>query len=394
MVVDHTSTRSRRSHTFSWRDAALSLSNVRRSLAMLLIAGVCAGPMATVAHAQFDTLPNEVTSATSALSGEQAAAVKSYAQKYVDQLTVEGEGDSADQAKRLLVEPLNRMSVTPSFRLEYARALSEKLRAMSQDGKAENAIRALFIAGDLATETSIAIAESQLTAKDDGTRAAAAVAMRRTFEAVKRFDPAISTARLATSLDAVGNALRKEADPQIYRELSRAVSAAMQIDRAGHENVRNKAAAVLSDALGARLRELEGAIPETQTAYALVGAATDLRSVLGQEGQLGAEGAKAAAGFAGDLLVNISKVIKKGGLSTSKAEEDPSRALAVQMSLLAEQIITLASARTSAAGAAVNLSNFLRSGEVNDDAKFTLGLNEVVDRLTKAPFSHPADRFK
>jgi hypothetical protein len=392
MVVDHLSTRFLSSH------ATRTMSGVRRALAALFIAGLCAGPLATSAYAQFEGLPTEVTSATGALSGTQAEAVRAYARKYLDQLAA-GSGEAtgeerADEAKRLLVEPLNRLSVTPSFRLEYARALIDQLRTMSQDSKAQTAIRALFISGDLATETSIGLAEAQLASPDGGTRAAAAVAMRRTYEAVKRFDPAVGMPRLLTSLDAVGTALRKETDPQIYRELSRAVSAAMMIDRAGHEGVRNKAAAVLSDSLGARLRDLSGAIPEAQTAYALVGAATDLRTVLGQDGQLSGEGAKAAAGFAGDLLVNVSKVIKKGGLATDAAENDPTRALAVQMSLLAEQIITLASTRLNASGPAVTLSNFIRSGLVGDDAKFTLGLNDVVDRLSKAPFGHPADRFK
>lgn len=362
---------------------------------MLLLGGFASG-----ARAQLDTIPAELTQMKTPLSGDQADVVRKYADRYLKQLEeAEGKAENAsgDQAKQMLCEPLNRMNVTTSFRFEYSKALISRVQKLSQSAEATTAIAALVIAGDLATDQALGVIEPQLSAKDEGTRLQAAAAMRRTFEAVKFTDPAVGPDRLTSALAAVGGALAKETNPHIVYTLTEAGIAGIRIDRAGHEDVRSKAAVMLSDTLGQRIRELAGAVPEQQMLYAFVKAATEVRSALGATGQLDATAAKAAAGFAGDLLLNISKVIEKGGLKAEPSDQNTERAVAVQLAQLSEQIVALAQTKLqagSAQPAPLGLANQLRTGSVQADATFGLEVRKVVGTLTQQPFGLSSDRFR
>ncbi len=372
---------------------------LRRGARALIVSLACLTAMVSTARAQVDQLPKDVTDAPAALSAAQVTALKTYADKYLKMLADSADKPASDPAgetaRRSLIEPLTRSSVTPSFRLEYSKAIAEQVRTLSKSPTQGTAINALVIAGDLATEAAVDIAESQLSAKDDGIRFIAVAALRRTFEAVALTAPAVNPQRLESTITKLADALAKETNPEVVLALTKTIIAALKVDRAGHEALRSKAAIALSDSLGARLRELSGAIPEKQTHSSLVLAATELRDALGIAGRIDASAAKAAAGFAGDLLVNLSKVVNKGGLEATPADEkNPQRSIAVQIAQLAEQIVTLAQTKLGGAPVETQLANRLRAGSVNDDASFTIDAAKVTERLAKPPFDLKADRFK
>lgn len=365
----------------------------------MCLALLCMGGLTPSARAQVDAVPKELIESKVPLSAEQVETVRKYADKYLSQLADSVnkpvESPAGDQAKQMLCEPLNRMGVATAFRTEYSKLIIGRVQEFSRNQNPSLAIAGLVIAGDLATAESLSVIEAQLSAKDDGTRLQAAAAMRRTFEAVRLSDPAVVVDRLVTALGAVGAALAKETDPHIVYTLTEAAIAGLRIDRATHEQVRSKATVVLSDTLGGKIRELSGAVPEQQTLFALVKAATEIRSALGATGQLDGVAAKAAAGFAGDLLLNISKVIEKGGLRAEPADQNTERAVAVQLAQLSEQIVTLAKAKLGdQQPAPPGLSNQLRPGTVKEDATFGLEVKKMVGQLTQPPFGLPAERFK
>lgn len=350
------------------------------------------------AHAQIDTLAREITDATTQLSESQVEAVNRYADRYLQQLeagaSLPPEDSTAESARKMLQSPLLRASTTPPFRLAYSRLIIDRLRAIAEGSSPAMAIQALQVAGDLATDAAVAVSEGLLNSPDDSIRLSSAAALRKTYEAVALSAPAVNPTRLEASLRAIGKALEGEANLDVVRALTEAATAAMRIDRANHESVRSAAAASLSNSLGARVRELSGSIPDEKLLVSMVAAAASIRDSLAIGGRVDANSSKSAAGFAGDLLVNLSKTVNRGGLSTEPADQDPARGRAVQLALLAEQIISLSQTRLGGQSSPIDLSNRLRSGAVNDDAAFTLDVARVCERLTKPPFDHRADRFR
>ncbi|HRJ49991.1 MAG TPA: hypothetical protein PKU91_05635, partial [Phycisphaerales bacterium] len=267
------------------------------------------------AHAQIDTLAREITDSTSPLSDSQVEALKRYTDRYLQQLEA-GAGlpqddASAEAARKMLQSPLIRAATTPPFRLAYSRLTIDRLRALAEGSSPTLAIQALQITGDLATDAAVSVSEGLLASPDDSIRLSAAASLRKTYEAVTLSAPAVNPARLEASLRAIGKALETESNLDVVRSLSEASIVAMRIDRANHESVRSMAAASLSNSLGARIRELSGAIPDEKMLVSMVTAAAALRDALAIGGRVDANASRAAAGFAGDILTNLSKTVNR-----------------------------------------------------------------------------------
>ncbi|MCG3125171.1 MAG: hypothetical protein GIKADHBN_03706 [Phycisphaerales bacterium] len=388
MAVDQHSPR-------SWPVAPLRLRLLGRLLASLSLAFTLLA--ATPARAQLDTLPDSVTDNVSPLSQAQEQTVRQYTEKYLSALetaAADPEGTTAaEDARRKLVAPLTRNTTSTTFRLEYSRQLMPRLRAMTESKNKNLVTQALQITGELATEAAVEATEALLDSSEEDVRFMAAAGLRRTFVAVSMASPAIDETNLKAAATALGKALTAEKSTLVAFAMTDALVAAVSTSRENLSGLRSTATIALANALGQRVRALNGAMPDVQDLQGLIKAATSFRDELAN-GRLDSESAKAAAGFAGDLHVNITKVIKKAGLPQSTVDSAPARGQAVQMALLADQIITFAAQKRGDRGPAVDLSNRLRSGEVNDDALYANGVTDVVGRLTGPTFGLDATRFR
>lgn len=362
----------------------------------LIIGAVCLGLWPAAALAQVDSIPDEILRAPVALNAQQITTVKTYADKYVGQITAGAGKPEAETAippaRSMLTGPLKSKGVTPAFRIEYSKLVIGSLRTLADGEDVLVITNALEIAGHLATPDAADLAESKLASKNGAIRLKAAATIRIICETATSSSPAIQPDRLVRSLNKVADAMRAETDPLIIDTMAQAMLAGLAMESG---MVRNAAMISVSDSLGEKVRALGGAIPEFKTTVVRV--EDKVRTALGAGGNQGvdAAAAKAAAGLAGDVLFNIVKVVKKAGLAPVPPEQDPERAKAVEMVQLAEQIITLSQAKLGGAqGPPPTLSSSLRKGTVKDDVQFTIEAEGILDSLTKPPFGLATDRYK
>ncbi len=379
-----------------------------RALRVLMVGAACLGALPAAAQ---QGLPPGLPTQTTAPTGADVEAIKKFVADRSPDLSGGGDGPiGAAEAARIkrarteLLEPLADDRVSPLFRIEYSRQLEPVLSKLAADPRDQVAVPALLIAGELATEQGVAIAEKQLAAKLAVIRFAAASAIGQTFEALRRSSPALVENRVAQMIDTLSRRLDAESDPLVRDTLARSLIAAMQVSEPPFQAIPLRAMDALATKVGARLgADVEKLSAEEfellldtgiTTGIALRGMLTNVSA----NRLLTDDARRVAAGYAGDLLGLIGRAIKSNQhlVPIQQADDEETRAAKVlarvnasKGAALAEAIFALVQTRYTAQ----NLGELVKSAANTDDARFLVGSAQIHEQLGRPPFNFPAQRF-
>ena len=196
-----------------------SLSNVIAQSAivpflMFAMSGVISAPVA----AQFEELSCELVSSDSLDSAREE--ITEYAQKWLGVLA----SDDADlearvEARNMLVEPLTCRDVSVAFRIEYGRALRDRLERLVRGDEERLAFEACQIAGRIASnETTRALLDG-LRADAPSVRCGAAAGLGEVFRSVATGNLAVGNSTVNRMLNGLADAMESEADPLVVENM-------------------------------------------------------------------------------------------------------------------------------------------------------------------------------
>ncbi len=197
----------------------------RLPLIPFLLAAALAGAPALAQPAP--SLPENLPAAAE-LNENQVRDIQAFVAARAKGLTA-GEAADVSRARKELVQPLENRAVTVRFRLAYAQALGDALRAAANSPNEQQVINALRLSGELATPSAMTLISPALTDKRPAVRYAAAFAAARLFEAVEQHEPAPAAGQLVKLVRDLRLPLEAESDPIVIDGLVLALSAATRI---------------------------------------------------------------------------------------------------------------------------------------------------------------------
>lgn len=313
------------------------------------------------------------------------------------------------QARQMLLEPLHDPQASVPFRLELSKQLEAILAGLAGDARDIVAINALLVAGELATDQGLTIAEKQLANPDPAVRYESVHSISLSFEAVSRTAPALRAERLDRALSALGRQLQAEQDRHVIDALARALGTGVGVAAPGLESVRARAASELSIRCGARLKALAGKPLDPALLETALTAGTTVRNALaGQAGanRLPEQAITDACGLAGDMLASIARLltdkneplpsIAGGDLNEEAAAKVQARVLPSQVANVAETILSIAGIKSPVLDNPTRrLSDLLKTAKAQDDAAFLDGVQQLVgpDGALHKQRGFPPERF-
>lgn len=333
----------------------------------------------------------EIVRSSADLTGAQRDAVKEFVACATPGLSAP-EPLKIVQARQMLLEPLHDAQVSVPFRLEFSRQIEAILAGLATDKRDIVAINALLVAGELATDQGLTIAEKQLANPDPAVRYETVHAISLSLEAVSRTAPALRAERLDRALSALGRQLAAEQDPHVIDALARAIGTGVGVAAPGLESVRHRALSELSTRCGARLKGLAGKPLDAALFETALTAGTTVRNALaGQAGvnRLPEQSITDACGFAGDMLASISRLLTDkneplppiggGDSPEDAAAKTQTRVLPSQVATVAETILSIAEVKSPVLdNPAKRLGDLLKSARPQDDAAFLDGVQQLV----------------
>ncbi len=343
--------------------------------------------LAPVAHAQLGRLDDAVVQAIS-LSAEQKGQLDTFLKTHADKL--KDKDPSVVRAGRAaIIETLARPNVSADFRLQSTKILQATLADLIKDTRETNAINALVVAGDLATEESVRLAEEGFKAKGPAVRYQAAFAVTRSFEAlqVSAAQPMLAgtAADLARRLEA---RLAKEPDAMVTSALIHAALTAASTSRPDYTSIRQPAVDALCKGLSSRA-DFSGKEPiDPAILDATLAALTRLRDVLGGA-NFESDTLRQVALLAGTSLANAAKLA-----AGKKIDEDPSRRERyAQIAASGETLLGLVGQKMGKTVSLPGLAATLRQAKAPGDAKFVEDVGATLGTLKQPPFSLQSPAF-
>ncbi len=340
-----------------------------------------------VAHAQLGRLDDSVVQAIS-LNAEQKDQLQKFLLTQGDKLK-DKDPSLVRAGRTAIIETLARPNVSADFRLQSTKLLQATLADLIKDSRETNAINALVVAGDLATEESARLAEEGFKAKGPAVRYQAAFAITRSFEAlqVSAAQPMLAgtAAELARRLEA---RLAKEPDAMVTSALIHAALTAASTTRQDYASVRQPAVDALCKGLAARA-DFAGKEPiDPAILDATLAALTSLRDVLGSA-NFENDTLRQVALLAGTTLANAAKLA-----ANKKIDEDPSRRERyAQIAAAGETLLGLVGQKLGKSVALPGLAATLRQAKAPGDAKFVEDVGAALATLRQAPFSLQSPAF-
>lgn len=305
---------------------------------------------ATPARAQFEQLPPSDRTSYGADAQEQ---IRQYVSARLQQL---GSEDVAtrERARKQLLEPLSRPTVSVAFRRTYREAAIETLTSLAAGGDEAVTINALLALGELADDPSRQVVQEYTDAESVAVRYAAVVALTRTLRAIDFAAPAIDPTRVTSLVSHLRERLETEPDPSVADAVARALLTAASIQRDGFAAPAQRALVAVGGGVGSRVRAAE----ESDRALALMTAvrvAQNLAGRLAAPGDVSPEVCRAASAFAGEILAHLAARANQGELSNSGGWE-------TDLVTLSERILVFAHSKLGSRLAAPGLPDLLQSG--------------------------------
>lgn len=346
------------------------------------LAAVLAGCLlALPAAAQPGTLsvdPCKVAGFTQAEQDE----IRSFATARLEQIE-SGDATARERARKELLAPLRRPCVSVAFRQQYRSAMIDGLRELAGADDETVAITAIYLLGELADDAARQTLQEHTGDDRAAVRYAAIAAMGRTFRAVSATAPAIDPARVAQMVEHLGGRLESEADPLILDVIVRALLDAAQITRDDYAAASTRAVTTLAGGIGPRLRDADPeSKPKLYVTTLRVGEAFGAR--LAGAGAVPAEVARAAAGWAAEVLAHLAHLANTDQLGDAHA-------LAVDIANISERIIVFAHQKLGGSRSPVDLARLLESANGKD---FYARVRELVLSLEQPPVRVDAETMR
>ncbi len=366
---------------------------VSRRIVLLISTLVLLMPAHVSAQVARD-LPETITQSPSALSADQERQVREFVQAHIADLMSDDliRIRRARQALQRQVAVDGNRRPTPSFRFAYSTAIVSDLERMLASSEAIQRIVALYLAGSIATERTAQLPLAALNDPDASVRYAAGSSLGLVFQAIRRSPPAVRN--IPGLIDAIGTRLGEEHDPFV---LDRLIVTLRLVTDAGPEGAlsehRGRALDAIATRMGQTLRTQPSVDIERLRAILRAGEVVQSAFTAGLFSERGDHDASIvlAAGFAGDSLTLVARMVKDGGL------DDQTRDLLAKIAATSEATIFFAQGAHSGSrgtptpqGVATRLANGDDSGFLDALRRAYTGPEGV---LTKAPFSLPVDRF-
>lgn len=347
----------------------------------VLVAGVV-----LPAHAQLaPRLPASIVESGSVGSAERTA-IDEYINALADDARA-GEGDTANEARTLLVRPLRENRPSVSFRQAYARSASGLIADLTGSDNTAARLAGLRLAGNLGTGDTARVIADAFDDADAGVRVFAAVQARRVFDVSSENGPALTDSQSAQLVNAVADAMQDADDRVMIESLIRALGAAAQSRPAEMAAARAAAANRLAQGMSALVTDTPPA-DLMEIRDPIIIAASSLTRTLSDTGnRVSGDAAKAAAGFGGDVLARLlTREIQ--GMNDADPADD------VRLLRSAESLVYFARQRQAGNGSAIpqtNLAGLLESGSRDFRRELVALIGPGSSMLAQFGFSD--DRF-
>lgn len=342
---------------------------------------------AQLAAAQ-QTLGEGIVSAPSIGTGEREE-ISRFAARHVGNLS--GTPPQIRSGRNALLEPLRSANVSVAFRLEYSRVLRARLQELSRDERPIVAYNALRIAGELASPASLDILRDGLASPDKTIRYGALHGYQRTFHALARTSPAITSDQILRELGRIEQTMMNEREPVVLDAFVIAMTSASRVPEGRGGALRAEAVRVMARVVGAKARAghtEEGMISVyLRTSEAVRNALTEVDA---RQTELPRGVLRETGGMAGDLIALARwSVCERREVSGGDGREVLAAIVAN-----AEAVYYFSHSQLSPRQAVnTRLGTMLQEDNVQgfcDGVGRLIGENGV---LTRSPFDFPADRF-
>lgn len=337
------------------------------------------------------------------LSEEQRSEISRFVETYKADLSSDKPVQVAAARKRLM-EPLGNMKASVSFRTEMSRGLMDVLPGLAQGQSRMNAINAVILAADLATEASVDVVEGALKSSSNDLRCQAAAGSARLFDIASEGTPALQPARLSRLIDALEAAAAAEKDPIVSKELFKALASATRVANTRFPEVRARGITAGARAAGTALRgygDKPAGDMQLDGVLAVLGALRDAAATAQQQ-RIPDAALKESAALAAETLAYAVRLVEAREQPLRNTEKLriglTLREMMSQLAAPAEAIIVFSgrSLLPPAQIAELQLAETLRKGEPLADAKFTADVRTLAGpggALSKDPFGFEPERF-
>lgn len=366
-------------------------------LAVWWLVGALAGMGAFghAAHAQMADIPDATRQNLGTLSDAERQAVKGYVTEYAKNL-LSDDPLLVRRDREALLRKLEGGNISVSFRLAYAQELDAILTQMLASTNERTVINGLVLAGELATDKTLAMVQSKTTGAP-AIRFEAACSLGRIFRAVQNNQPAIN--QISVPISGLEALIIAEKDAHVRDALVKAGLAATEIPAE-----KTNAISAIARGIASVVRTMNGRVPDDAELTALLRAGVGLRDVAARSVQQGASIAGTApkdmTELGGVLLSAVSKAVSAAAQPNALA----ARPAMVQLAASAQTTIELAGQLLTGSqyslgvdilgtGGQAGLKDATRAG----DAKFiedVRGITGSGGKLTRPPFELPAERFR
>ncbi len=289
-------------------------------------------------------------------------------------------------ARDSILSPLRGPGVSVSFRFAMQESLARTLSTLAEDKRELVAVNALRIAGEIGHAALIPTLTKSLKDPRIGVRYGALYALRATLDAAKA-SPAITPAtvtQILTELTALGSSTT---DPRILDGVVLALESGAAIPVASLPGVRDSSISALGSVVQAQSKLIAISDKPDDLLPGMLRAAT-----IAQSAVTGRVGEQLAPKLSLDLVGISADLIALSARLKARSVGNPADLATLLRS--AESLLFLAASGMNAPVEQLKLADKL---EANDTAGFDRGVGLLIGpkgRLTSAPFSFNADRFK
>ncbi len=345
------------------------------------------------------SLPNELVNGVT-INEQQKTLLHDHVAPLLPQLRV---ASSLKSARDILIQPLATQGVSTTFRLELWKNVSKTATEMIKADDDVQKVNGLRIAGEIATDASVANIHPTLKDKNATIRFASSFAIMRAFEQTHGKPAAISKDTAIELILAVATAMKTESDPNCFDSMVRALAAAGSDRQTIDVSVQRKALEVLSLTASELLQKSgDKAIDDTRL-EAFVRALTCVRDSFTKPQTTIPSWTNDGAAFAGDALAAVYRQLRKANpeLAPIRAD-DPEDVVEAkkaarrgigQLVFIAESTITLARQIRNNPNQTTSIADQLKRAEVKTDASALEDMNSLLSDKLPKEFALPADRF-
>lgn len=405
-------------HTPAHRPTPIGAVRIR---AWVLAALAAVFVFAPAARAQIVKIAPATTQSVT-LSGAQIDEVDRFLAQYADNAF----SDDRAVAKRALdelIDPLLGEGVSVAFRQAFADRVADKIRAVLEDpnalleGKAINhkPYNALRLAGEIATDRTLALITGELKSDDTGRRYFAIRSVETVFYRMRTSAPAVTARTLLNRrqgnaptglIPDLGKMLSDEKSGRHASALVCALAEAAELPDDVVEGASSESIRLIGTGAAARIRATAGPeAPKTEDVLSWLTASQRIVRVIAQPGSADGPTALAAVRLGGQLIASVyrdleAKRVAPGG---ENRDDDPAALVLSQMLADAENLLLFGEQNAAVAAgrrqnadlisAATSLREAFGSGSDSDFRRATLGLISPNGILTAAPYGFTDDEF-